>query len=103
MDGIGEINRRGPARQLDHLPFGGEAKDLIGIHLQLDRLEKIFVIFLGIKLLGQLRNPLGGIDGKGVLAAHAVPVGPMRRNAGFGHIVHLAGADLNFDPLAIAT
>ena len=82
VDGIAEIDRRRPARQLDHVALGGEAEHLVGIHLQLDRLEEILVILLGAHLLGQRRQPARGIDGKGVLAAHAVAVGPVRGDAG---------------------
>mmetsp|Transcript_28501 Transcript_28501/g.53455 ORF Transcript_28501/g.53455 Transcript_28501/m.53455 type:complete len:394 (+) Transcript_28501:2917-4098(+) len=101
VDRIGEIDGRSPARQLYHLTLGREAKDLIRIHLKLDCLKKVLVIILTVELFGQLRNPFRGIDRKGVLAAHPVPVGPMRRHAGFGHVMHLAGPDLHLNPLAI--
>ena len=43
MHGIGEIDRRGAARQRDQIALGGEAEHLILEHLELGVLEK----FLG--------------------------------------------------------
>ena len=101
VDRIGEINRRGAARQFYHIAVGCEAEHLIGVHFKLHRFEEILVIGLGVELLGQLADPLGGIDGKGVPAAHPVTVRPMRGDAGLGHVMHLAGADLHLHPLAV--
>ena len=102
VDRISKINWCRALGQLDHVPFGGEAEHLIRIHLQLDRFEKFVVIVLAIKLFRQRGNPLGRVNSKGVFGTHAVAVGPMRRHARLGHVMHLAGANLYLDPLAIA-
>ncbi len=101
MDRISEIERRGAARQFHHLAFGGEAEHLVGIHLELHVLEEVVVILGVLEPLGQRREPLGGINGKRVFGTHAVAVAPMRRHPGLGHLVHLAGADLHLDALAV--
>ena len=59
-------------------------------------------MILLVQPLGHRGDPFRRIDGKGVSGAHAIAVGPMGGNAGFGHLVHLAGADLHLDPLAVA-
>ena len=73
MDRIGIIQRRRPARQLDHIALGGKAEHLIGIHFQLYVFQK-FVVIAFFKALRQGGNPLGGINGKRVLGAHAFAV-----------------------------
>ena len=101
VDAIGIIERRCPARQLDHVPLGREAEDLIGIHLKLHMLEELVVIGL-VETLGQGLNPFRRINGKRVLGAHAILIGPMRRHTGFGNLVHLAGSDLHLHLFAVA-
>ena len=62
-----------------------------------------FLVILGIlEPLGQGFNPFGGIDGKGVFGAGAIAVGPVCGHPGFGHVMHLTGADLHLDAFAIA-
>ncbi len=102
MDRVGEVDGRGAARQLDDLALGREAEDLVGIHLQLHGLEEILVILFAVELLRQAGEPLGRVHGERVLGRHAVAVGPVRGDAGLGDLVHLAGADLHLDPLAVA-
>ena len=101
MDRIGIIQRRRSARQLHNIALGRKAEHLIGIHLKLHVLEKLVVI-LFVQTLGQAGNPFGGINGKGVLGAHALAVGPVRGHASLGHFMHLTGADLHLNPLAVA-
>ena len=102
VNGIGEINGRRAARQLHHLAFGRETEHLVRIHLQLDGFEEILVILFAVELLGQLRNPLRRVHGKGVLRPHTIAIGPVGRHAGFGNVMHLPGADLHLDALAVA-
>ena len=64
-------------------------------------LEKLVVV-LFVQTLGQAGNPFGGINGKGVLGAHAFAVGPVRGNTGLGHLMHLTRADLHLNPFAVA-
>jgi hypothetical protein len=53
--------------------------------------------------IDQVAQPLERIDGEGVLHPVAVLVGPMRRDAGLGHLVHGVGADLHLDPHCACT
>ena len=94
VNGIGKIKRCGTPRQLDHVAFGGETKYLISVHLKLDRLKKLLVILIGVKLLGQRADPSRRVHREGVAAAHTVAVGPMRGHTSFGDIMHLPGANL---------
>ncbi len=102
VDGIGEIERGGAARQLHHIALGREAEDLIGIHLELHMLEEFIRILGSIEMLGEAFEPFRGIHRKGIFRPHPIAVGPVRRHARFRHLVHLAGADLDFDALAVA-
>ena len=103
MNGIGVIKRCGAPRQFDHVPFGSEAKYLIGIHLKFDCLEKLLVILIGVKLLRQRTNPSCRVNRKGVTAAHTVTIRPMCGHTRFGNIMHLASADLHLDTFAVAS
>ena len=102
VDGIGEIYWCGSARQFYNVALGRETEHLVGVHLKLDRLQKILVIFFGVKLFGQLCNPSGRVHRKGVFRPDAIAVRPMSRHAGFRHVVHLPRPDLDLDNLAIA-
>ena len=100
MNAIGIVERRRPLGQLDHIALRGEAEHLIGIKLELHVLEEIDIVAF-VEPLRKRRDPFRRIDGKGVLRPHAVAIGPVRRHPGFGHLVHLAGADLDFYLLAV--
>ena len=106
MHGIGEIDHIGVARQRDQLSFRGEAEHLIVEQLELGVLEK----FLRVGAVGQ--DPDGVAQpGEGVgfalqefgRRADAVLVEGVRGDAEFGDLVHLLGADLQFDPLVAGT
>jgi hypothetical protein len=65
-------------------------------------LEKLVVILAVVEAFGQRGDPFRRIDGEPVHDALAVAIGPVRGDACLGHLVHLAGADLHLDPLAVA-
>ena len=98
---IGKIKRSRTSGELNHIALWREAEDLICVHFEFDDFKEGVVIFLGVKLLGQARHPFDWVHGEGVFGAHTVAVGPMRCYTTFGNIVHLIGADLNFNSLAV--
>jgi len=93
---IGEVDRRGAARQGIEVALGGEDEDLILVHLELGVLEKL----LGIR--GMLQD-VEEFAQPAILAALvlALPllVAPMGGHTEFGDLMHFPGADLDFDPL----
>ena len=95
---VGEIDRRGAARQRDQVALRGEGEDLVLEHLELGVLEE----FLGpggmLEDIQQLAQPavLPPVD-----LAGALLVAPVRRDAELGDLVHLAGADLHLDALLL--
>ena len=101
MDRIGKVDGRGPSGQLDHVALWRETKDLIRIHLKLDRFEEFVMVIFPLKLFVEGGDPFSRIYRKGVFRAHAIAIGPMGRHTGFGHIMHLGGSDLHLDPFAI--
>ena len=102
VDRVGEVDRRGAARQLHHLALGGEAEHLVLEHLELHVLEEVRAVVGVLEPLGDAAQPLERIDRERVLEALAVAVGPVRRDAGLGDRMHLGGADLHLDALAVA-
>src|SRR5574341_2443046 len=98
MDGVGEIDRRRAARQRDQVALRGEAEHLVLEHLELGVLEEFLRSGGMVEDVQELAQPAI------LLAVHplaALLVAPMRGNAELGHLVHLAGADLHFDALAL--
>ena len=99
---IGEIDRRGLARQRDQLALGREAEHLVVEQFELGVLEE----FLRVRAFGQQLDGAAqpGI-GVGLARQHfgrrirAVLVERVRRDAVFGDLVHFLGADLQFDAL----
>ena len=100
MHGICKVNRRGPARQHDQPPFGGEAEDLVMEQFQLGMFQKFF---RRIALVEQFDGVAQPVIGAAVLCAADVLVKRMRGNAVDGNVVHVAGAHLQFDALAART
>ena len=106
MHGIGEVDDVGVARQRDQLALRGKAEHLIVEQLHLGVFEKLLRI-------GALGQNIDGMPqpGEGVgLAleqfsrrADAVLVEGVRGDAIFVDLVHLLGADLQFDALIART
>ena len=105
VHGIGEVDRRGAARQRDQPALRREAEDLVLEQLELGVFEEVF----GIVALGQLLDGaaqpaigvgvLGNLVAGAVRLAGAVLVDGVRGDAVFGDRVHLPGADLQLDAL----
>ena len=96
---VGEVDRRGVARQHDNFAFGREGVDLFGIEIDLQRGKK-FVGIADVALpLDHLPQPRQALL---VLRRdRAVFVFPVRGDAFFRHLVHLFGADLDFKRRAV--
>jgi hypothetical protein len=95
---IGEIDRGRAARQGDQIALRGEGEHLILEHLELGVLEEFLGsggVFEDVEEFAQpaVLRALGG--------AGALLVAPMRGNAQFGDLVHVAGADLDLDALLL--
>ena len=102
MDGIGEIDRRRPARQRDQPALRREAENLVLEELELGVLEEFFRRVAMGDLLDRLPQPgIGAALGRQPVAivGDAVLVERMRGDAVFGDLVHLARADLQLDAL----
>ena len=102
MHGIGEVDHIGLSRQRDQLSLRGEAEHLIVKQLQLGMLEELFRV-------GAVRQDRDGMAQPGEGAGFAIQelgrgtdavlVEGVRGDAEFRDLVHLLGADLQFDPL----
>src|SRR6202012_5558167 len=80
--------------------LGGEAEDLILEHVELGMLEE----FLGIR--GVLHDVEHFAQPAILLPVRRTPallVAPMRGDAEFGDLMHLVGANLDFDAMALRT
>ncbi len=96
VDGVGEVDRRGPRRQRDDPPLGSEDQYLVGVEVRRQRLQELTGI-LGVALPveqavqpGQALQP-GAVRGR--------PDRP-GDDPGLGEPVHRVRADLDVDGLA---
>ena len=100
VDGVGEIDGRGVARQHDHFAARREGVDLFGVQVHLERgheLAGVLHVALPFHQVAQPGDPL--VVGRRTLAA--LLVFPVRRDPLFGDAVHLLGADLHFERLPV--
>ena len=98
VDGIGEVDRRRALGQGDQVAARGEAEHLVLEHLELGVLEE----FLGSGgLLEDLQEAAQPVVLPAVGRPSRLLVGPVRRDAELGHLVHLARADLHLDAPAL--
>ena len=102
VDRVGEVEGGGAAGEFDHFALGGEAEHLVGIHLHPDVFEELVVVVAAFEAFGERGHPGRRVDGKRVFHPDPVAVGPVGGHPGLGHLVHLAGADLDFHALAVA-
>ena len=96
VDGVGEIDRRGAARQRLDLAARGEAVDLFGIEVDLQVLDELLRIAHFLLPLDQLPQPAEVL----LVALRAdAPflVLPVRGDAFLGDPVHVDGADLHLE------
>ena len=96
VDGVGEVDRRGALGQGDHPALRGEDEDLVLLEVDL-----------------QVGHELGGVGGLGLPVDDAVQPGqvggaavvvlvvPVGGDAVLGPLVHLLGADLHLERLAL--
>jgi hypothetical protein len=96
VDGVGEVDGRGPAGQGLDLALGREAVDLLGIEVQLERVQELVGVLHLLLPLQQLAQPGEGLV---VLVEPALPllVLPVGGDALLRDAVHLARADLHLE------
>ncbi len=104
---VGEVDRGRPGGQADHLALRREDVDLLGADLEAEVVEEL----PGIGGLGLPVGDVGEPGEIGVVAPLSSPllppfdclvlVLPVRRDAELGALVHLLGADLDLDRLAL--
>ena len=96
---IGEVHRCRAARQLDQLPLRREAEHLVLVEFQLGVLEEIVGRRGILQDLQQVLHPAELLQVAPVGLLVRLLVDPVRGDAVFRHVVHLGGADLDFDLL----
>ncbi len=93
---VGEIERRGALRQIQHLILRAECIDPVFGQLGIERPGQLIALPV-LRLLQQLAHP-GDLAVEGLLRALATfLVLPVRGHAQLGLRVHLMGTDLHFD------
>ena len=100
MNAIGEIYGRRSLTQTHHIAIRSKYKHLLIKQIFFNRAQEVVavgaaVILLPINQLPQPVEPLG--ISAGGSRRTALLVFPMGRNAVFGHLVHVGGANLHFD------
>src|SRR3954470_683535 len=100
VDRVGEVDRRGAARKCYQVALGGEAEHLVLEHLHFGVLEEVLGTAGVLQDVQELPDPavLPALSDLGVLL-----VGPVRRDAELGLLVHLARADLYLDLAVLGT
>ena len=104
MDGIGEIDRRCAMGQRDQVAARREAEHLVPEHLELGVFQELVRPLGLLHDVEQFAQPaiLRRI-GLAFAVFRLLLVRPVRRQPVFGEIVHLAGADLDLDPVPVRT
>ena len=98
VDGVGEVDGRGPGGQVLHVAVGGEDEDLVREHIHLQGVD----ILLGVGavlILQQAADPL--ILPLGAGPGPALLILPVGGHAVLGDLVHLLGADLDLEGDAV--
>ncbi len=96
---VGEIQRRGPVRQVDHLAHRGQGVDAVLDQLGVQRACQRSVLPALLVRVQQPAHPLD-LALQRRIARAALLVAPVRGHAQLGLLVHLEGADLHFQVLA---
>ena len=94
VDGISEVDRGRALGQLDQLALGREGEDPVLVHRHPGMLEQLLGALGMLEDLHQVIDPRDG----DVVLGLAFLVGPVRGKPALGLLVHLAAADLDFDP-----
>ncbi len=95
VDGVGEVDRRGTDRQGDDVALGGEDEDLVLLEVELQRLEELGGVGGLLLPVDDALQP-GHVGGRRPLL-----VAPVGGDAPLGPVVHLRGADLHLEGLAL--
>ena len=100
MNGVGKIDRGSAPRERDQIALRRKGKHLILEHLELGVLKEFFRARGVVENVQEFAQPtiLRSLGLRGALL-----VRPMGSDAQFGHLVHLAGTNLHFDPLLLGT
>ena len=97
---VGEVERRGAARERQHLAARGEDVDLVRVEVHLERgheRARILDVLLPLEQLAQPHDVAVALARLGL----ALLVAPVGGDAFLGDQVHLAGADLHLEGLAL--
>ena len=94
VDGIGEVDRRRALGKLDQFALRSEGEDPVLVHRHPGVLEQLFGRCGMVEDFDEVVDPRHLEVGVGL----AFLVGPVGGEAALGLLVHLAGADLDFDP-----
>src|SRR6266508_970613 len=97
---VGEIDRRGAARQRFHETLRREGVHLLGVQLHLEVLDELLWIGHFLLHVEELPHPLE-IPLVALIADAAFLVFPVRGDALFRHAVHFNGADLDLERHAV--
>jgi len=100
MDPVGEVDDGGADREVQEIALRGEDEDLLREEVFLHRAEELLRILEVLLPLEHLPEPGEALPVVGTERAGLL-VAPVGRDAVLGHPVHLAGADLDLDPLAV--
>jgi hypothetical protein len=100
VNGVGEIDGRGVARQHDHLPLGRERVGLFGVQVHLQRGHELAGVLHLALPLHQVAQPGDALIVRRRALA-ALFVFPVRGDAFLGDAVHFLGADLHFERLPL--
>ena len=99
VDGVGEIDAGGAARELDQLALGREAEDLVLVELELRVLQEFVGGLRVLEDLEQVLDPAELLQVAG--GCVALLVEPVRGHAVFSDVVHVRGPDLHLDLLVL--
>ena len=100
VDDVGEIEHRGPFRQVDHLALRGQQVDPVLDDIGAECGEQGRVVLLLVAPFEQLAHP-GDLALEARVGAAAFLVAPVRGKAEFGIGVHVVGADLHLEGAAL--
>ena len=101
VDMIGEVYGGGTRRQVHYVAFGGESVDTIPLEdIAFERINELPGIGHLLPPLHQRAQP-GNLGLKGDIALRLLFVAPVRGYAELGSTVHLAGAELHLQGLAL--
>ena len=95
MHFIGEINRRGAARQFDQIALGREAENPIAMQFKLGMFQKFLRLCRVFQDFEKVAHPRIAL----LVTRRSRPllIAPMRGHTIFCNVMHFLGADLHFD------